>query len=140
MSILQEVRAQQQQFSPGPIKFRRRHVILGILLLLSIGVNAGFLIIPSFIPHYHDPIVWCYIASFIPYLAACFIVLKTPPPEKGSKLELGLIFAGALVLRAMLLMREPMLSPDSWRYLWDARVTLLGYSPYVYTPQDPIFA
>jgi hypothetical protein len=137
---LQEVRAQQPPTAPSPLKIQRRHVILGSLLLLSIAVNAGFLIIPPLIPHYHDPIVWCYFASFIPYLAACFVVLKTPPQEQGSKLELGLIFAGALVLRAMLLSSEPMLSPDSWRYLWDARITLLGYSPYVYTPQDPIFA
>lgn len=140
MSILQEVRAQQQSIAPGPLKIRRRHVILGSLLLLAIAVNAGFLIIPPLIPHYHDPIVWCYFASFVPYLAACFVVLKTPPQEQGSKLELGLIFVGALILRVMLLPQIPMLSKDSWRYLWDARVTLLGYSPYVYTPQNPIFA
>jgi hypothetical protein len=140
MSILQDVRPQQQPTAPGPIKFQRRHVILGILLLLSIAVNAGFLIIPPLIPNYHDPIVWCYFASYIPYLAACFVVLRTPPQERGNKLELGLIFVGALILRVMLLQQIPLLSKDSWRYLWDARVTLLGYSPYVYTPQNPIFA
>jgi hypothetical protein len=140
MSILQEERAQQPPTTPGPIKIRRRHVLLGSLLLLAIAVNAGFLIIPPLIPHYHDPIVWCYFASFVPYLAACFVVLKTSPQEQGSKLELGLIFVGALILRVMLLQQIPMLSKDSWRYLWDARVTLLGYSPYVYTPQNPIFA
>ncbi len=47
---------------------------------------------------------------------------------------------GALVLRAMLLPILPDLSRDSWRYLWDARVTLHGYSPYVYAPGDPLFA
>jgi hypothetical protein len=140
MSILQEMRPQQQPAAPGSLKFRRRHVILGILLLFSIAVNAGFLIIPPLVLHYHDQIVWCYFACFIPYLAACFFVLKTPPQERGSKLELGLIFGGALILHVMLLQQVPLLSKDSWRYLWDARVTLLGYSPYVYTPNNPIFA
>src|ERR1700724_2744154 len=31
----------------------------------------------------------------------------------------------------------PNLSHDAWRYLWDARITLHGYSPYVYIPRDP---
>ena len=39
----------------------------------------------------------------------------------------------------MLLPLPPNLSHDSWRYLWDARVTLRGYSPYVYLPWDKIF-
>jgi hypothetical protein len=140
MSILQEVRAQQQRLSPGPVKFQRRQIILALLLLLSMSVNAGFLFLPPLIPHYHNAIVWCYFASFVPYLVACFIVLKTPAQERGSKLELGLIFVGALILRVMLLQQIPLLSKDAWRYLWDARVTLLGYSPYVYVPQNPIFA
>ncbi len=40
------------------------------------------------------------------------------------------------MLRAMLLPLPPNLSRDSWRYLWDARVTLHGFSPYVYAPVD----
>jgi hypothetical protein len=46
------------------------------------------------------------------------------------------ILLGALVLRAMLLPLPPGLSRDAWRYLWDARVTLHGFSPYVYAPWD----
>jgi hypothetical protein len=42
-----------------------------------------------------------------------------------------------LLLRGMLLPIEPDLSHDAWRYMWDARVTLHGYSPYVYAPEDP---
>lgn len=53
--------------------------------------------------------------------------------------ELTLILLGALILRSMLIPLPPNLSHDSWRYLWDARVTLHGYSPYVYAPGDPRF-
>ena len=34
----------------------------------------------------------------------------------------------------------PNLSRDSWRYVWDARVILHGYSPYVYSPGDKVLA
>src|SRR5436305_5689153 len=40
----------------------------------------------------------------------------------------------------MLLPLPPGLSHDSWRYLWDARVTLHGFSPYVYAPGDKALA
>ncbi|WP_165423599.1 glycosyltransferase 87 family protein [Ktedonosporobacter rubrisoli] len=32
------------------------------------------------------------------------------------------------------------LSRDAWRYLWDAHILLHGYSPYLYAPNNPIFA
>src|SRR2546425_8908392 len=51
-------------------------------------------------------------------------------------IEVSMILLGALMLRAMLLPLPPVLSRDSWRYLWDARVTLHGFSPYVYAPLD----
>jgi len=47
---------------------------------------------------------------------------------------------GAFLLRGMLLPLPPGLSHDSWRYLWDARVTLHGISPYVYAPGDKALA
>lgn len=55
-------------------------------------------------------------------------------------IELGIILAGAFIMRAMLLPLPPGLSHDSWRYLWDARVTLHGFSPYVYAPSDKALA
>jgi len=81
-----------------------------------------------------------FIGGFVPYLAACFIILKTKPQQgRWRWIELGIILVGALTLRTMLLPLEPILSPDSWRYLWDARVTLLGYSPYASIPESPMF-
>jgi hypothetical protein len=51
---------------------------------------------------------------------------------------MGVILVGGLALRAMLLSVDPFLSPDSWRYLWDAHITLHGYSPYVYAPLNAL--
>jgi hypothetical protein len=83
------------------------------------------------------PFLHVEILSFVPYLAACAFVLATKPAAgRWRWIEIGIILLGALVLRAMLLPLPPGLSHDSWRYLWDARVTLHGFSPYVYAPFD----
>ena len=81
------------------------------------------------------PFLGLWIISFLPYFAACALVLTTRPMQgRWRRVELSIILAGAFVLRALLLPLPPGFSRDSWRYLWDARVTLHGFSPYVYTP------
>lgn len=115
--------------------------LLCVLLLISIGINMGFLLNRFRIDGPLFPFMAFFLAGFGPYLLACAIVLITPAPRgRWRWLELGLIVGGALVLRAMLVGVDPFLSPDAWRYLWDARVTLHGYSPYVYAPQDALLA
>jgi len=52
--------------------------------------------------------------------------------------ELGIIFVGAVIFRGMLIYLPLGLSPDPWRYLWDARMIVHGYSPYQYAPNNPI--
>ena len=66
-------------------------------------------------------------------------MLRAPPSVGRWRVaEVGLILLGALVFRVLLLPQVPWLSRDSWRYLWDARVILHGYSPYVYAPETPL--
>jgi hypothetical protein len=78
--------------------------------------------------------------SFVPYLtASLLIMLSKGPGGRWQWIEFAIIMFGALLLRAILLPVPPDLSHDSWRYLWDARVTLHGYSPYVYGPGDTHF-
>ncbi len=80
------------------------------------------------------PFLGLWIISFLPYFAACALVLATRSAGRWRWVELSIILAGAFILRALLLPLPPGFSRDSWRYLWDARVTLHGFSPYVYTP------
>ncbi|HEX7253646.1 MAG TPA: hypothetical protein VF376_12245 [Thermoanaerobaculia bacterium] len=40
-------------------------------------------------------------------------------------------------MRATLVWRQPDLSDDAHRYLWDGRVARAGISPYAYAPDDP---
>ncbi len=83
----------------------------------------------------YQPFLRLWMVSFVPYFAACALVLATKPGQgRWRWIELSIILAGAFVLRALLLPLPPGFSRDSWRYLWDARVTLHGFSPYVYQP------
>ena len=114
-----------------------RLAVLCMLFLLSVII---YILLIGVTPYNKDdalPFLHIEILSFVPYLAACAFVLATKPaPGRWRWLEIGVILLGALVLRAMLLPLLPGLSRDSWRYLWDARVTLHGFSPYVYAPFD----
>jgi|GEM_PF-1311135 len=111
--------------------------ILCILLLVSLGFT---LFLRMTAPPIDTPVAsWIilWILSFLPYLAASVLILATRPLEgRWCWVELGIILLGALLLRSILLPLPPNLSHDSWRYLWDARITLHGYSPYVYAPHD----
>lgn len=118
----------------------RRSLALCVLLSLSIAL---YLILIHVYPQGNDttPFLSVWMMSFLPYIAACIIILVTKPVMGGWRwAELALIFAGAFVMRVLLLPLPPLLSHDSWRYVWDARVTLHGYSPYVYAPADPFLS
>src|SRR5207248_5525291 len=116
---------------------------LTLCSLLALSVIAYVLLIHA-VPESDDhiaPFLHVWMISFLPYFAACAFVLATKPLDgKWRWVELGIIVLGAFILRVMLLPFPPGLSHDSWRYLWDARVTLHGYSPYVYPPDDKVFS
>lgn len=115
-----------------------RPLLLCLLLLLAIGTNA--LLMVHYTPIDTNPASFLrfWMLDFLPYIAACAVIWFMRAPQGHWRwFELAVILLGAVVLRAMLLPLPPNLSHDSWRYLWDARVTLHGYSPYVYAPGDP---
>jgi hypothetical protein len=113
---------------------------LALCALLSLSITL-YLILIHLVPQGNNctPFLSVWMISFLPYLVACVMVLATKPATGGWLwAELALIFAGAFVMRVMLLPLPPLLSRDSWRYVWDARVILHGYSPYVYAPANPV--
>lgn len=116
-----------------------RSAALGALLLLAL-ILYPFLYRtapPDTIQdnYLYQPFLRLWIVSFLPYFAACALVLATKPAQgRWRWIEVGIVLAGAFILRALLLPLPPGFSRDSWRYLWDARVTLHGFSPYVYRP------
>ena len=120
---------------------RWRLALLSILLILSIALNVYFLLTAPPIDTPNASFITMWLLSFLPYIAACILVLVTKPQVGRRRwIELGLILVGAVTLRAVVLPVLPDLSHDSWRYLWDARATLHGYSPYVYAPGSPLLS
>src|SRR5712664_4084150 len=53
---------------------------------------------------------------------------------------LWLIFGLGIVLRACVLLFDPLLSSDIYRYVWDGRVQAAGFNPYRYIPADETLA
>jgi alpha-1,6-mannosyltransferase len=53
---------------------------------------------------------------------------------------LWLIFGLAVALRAYVLLFDPLLSSDIYRYVWDGRVQAAGINPYRYFPADEALA
>src|ERR1700719_3223664 len=58
------------------------------------------------------------------------------PPERALWLILGL----GILLRAYVLLFDPLLSSDVYRYIWDGRVQAAGINPYRYVPSDEALA
>ena len=118
-----------------------RWLILALLLIIAIGYDFVLARIAPVPDSVVAPFVLAWLGSFLPYIVAVLLILITGKVEQGRRQwgELALILVGAVILRVQLVSIPPDLSHDSWRYLWDARITLNGYSPYVYAPKDPLF-
>src|SRR5258705_9977652 len=58
------------------------------------------------------------------------------PPERA----LWLVFGIGIFLRAYVLLFDPLLSSDIYRYVWDGRVQAAGINPYRYLPAHEALA
>ena len=80
------------------------------------------------------------------YMAAAVVsglvaIAATGVAERTSGIWAILIIAGvALLLRAMVLSVDPLLSTDIYRYIWDGKVQAAGINPYRYVPADQALA
>ena len=68
-------------------------------------------------------------------IVATHLAARLPPAR-----ALWLIFGLGIVLRAYVLLFEPLLSSDIYRYVWDGRVQAAGINPYRYVPADEALA
>lgn len=144
MSITQVLRPSSEPTHSAATK-RQWWRFVALSVCLSVSIYFNIVLFNIEMPPSNDlnvlySFVTPWLFSYLPYLVASLLVLVTPAPtQRWRWLELVLIIVGALVLHVILLSALPHLSRDSWRYLWDARVTLYGYSPYVYPPNSPVF-
>jgi hypothetical protein len=116
-----------------------RLLVLPFLLLISIAFYAILIEVAPPPDGSAAPFLPVWMIGFLPYLVGSSYVLMTKPlTGRWFWIELSAILLGAFIFRLMLLPLEPGLSRDAWRYLWDARVIVHGYSPYVYAPGDKV--
>jgi alpha-1,6-mannosyltransferase len=80
-----------------------------------------------------------FIALTIP--AGLLTIVATYQAERApADRALWLIFGLGIALRAYVLLFDPLLSSDIYRYVWDGRVQAAGINPYRYVPADPALA
>ena len=75
------------------------------------------------------------IATGLAALGAASVADRAP-----SARALWLIVAVAVLLRLSLLVLDPLLSTDVYRYVWDGKVQAAGINPYRYFPADEVLA
>ncbi len=118
----------------------RRH--LGILFVLFLFSILGYIVLSLVVSQPNRqmmPFIGAWAFCFLCYLVASLWILTGRQTSKRFLwYELGIIFVGAIIFRLMLINLPLPLSPDPWRYLWDARMIVHGYSPYRYAPNDQL--
>ena len=75
------------------------------------------------------------IAAGLLTLTATHLAERAPPGR-----ALWLIFGVGIALRAYVLLFDPLLSSDIYRYVWDGRVQAAGINPYRYFPAHEALA
>ncbi len=97
-----------------------------------------------------------YLAGFAGYLALMWVISRTAPARSWPEMQGDQIasdthaapvarrgawpwwLVGCFGVRVLLLAMEP--SDDVYRYVWEGRVQLAGFSPFVTPPDDPALA
>ncbi|NER18171.1 mannosyltransferase [Spongiivirga citrea] len=57
---------------------------------------------------------------------------------QAAKVDFKLLLGFAILLRLVFLAATPNLSQDFYRFIWDGRVLVAGYNPYLYLPKELI--
>jgi drug/metabolite transporter superfamily protein YnfA len=60
--------------------------------------------------------------------------------RRSTRAAVALVLLVAVAARGALVLDEPVLSNDAFRYVWDGRVQANGINPYRYAPSDPALA
>lgn len=106
---------------------------IGALALVGAAVAAMALCGP-WLHRTFGGVAW--LALIGAWAGAAFLAMRLAA-RAPSILSLGIVIAGAVVLRGALLIEPPYLSSDMYRYVWDGRVQGAGLNPYAHLPAAP---
>ena len=117
----------------------RRIALLALFFLLSLALYIWLSLVAPQLDQPIGPFMTLWGGCFVVYLIACLWLMTTHPSRgRWYWAELGIIFLGAVVFRVMLIHLPLGLSRDAWRYVWDGKMIVNGYSPYQYAPDSPV--
>jgi len=109
------------------------------LLRLSLVAAAIIAVTLATVPATRAGGDYAYVA--LAMIAGLFALLATRIAERTPTAQVMWVIVGvAIVLRLALLMTEPLLSTDIYRYVWDGKVQAAGINPYRYLPADDALA
>ncbi len=103
------------------------------LLLLGAGLTVLTASAPTL---YHQLDDWALIVLF----AVCGLSAYTASrldPGGAERSALVIILCAAAAMRLGLLVADPYLSSDIYRYIWDGRIAAAGINPYRFVPNAP---
>ncbi|MEZ4460757.1 MAG: hypothetical protein R3E66_13715 [bacterium] len=95
------------------------------LFLLALGC-AALPFAPS-----DGAILAVYAALFVPYAWVC---------ARANHVPIAWIWGAAILARMALIGHDPLLSDDLYRYVWEGRVWLAGFNPFVHPPEATALA
>jgi len=113
----------------GPRIVRESFALLSLWLLAAVIVALTMAIPPAFRTWGDNAYMVLALATGVTALSATCISERAP-----ARHALWLIVGIAVLLRGILLVEEPLLSTDIYRYIWDGWVQAAGINPYRYVP------
>jgi alpha-1,6-mannosyltransferase len=128
-------RAAAGQF--GQLARAANHVApLHLLAVIGVVIVGMTLVTPFAFEAYGDnAFIALTIAAGLLTITATRLTERVPVDR-----ALWLIFGLAIALRTYVLLFDPLLSSDIYRYVWDGRVQAAGINPYRYVPADAALA
>tara|TARA_R110002167_G_scaffold24807_2_gene86817 strand:+ start:56 stop:1483 length:1428 start_codon:yes stop_codon:yes gene_type:complete len=93
----------------------------------------AFLSILFYLDFAYDLVRTDYIKLIMLYVALFFLFYKLIQLKKH---QLTFLAAIAFIFRLLFLFSIPNLSQDFYRFIWDGRMILEGFNPYLYTPES----
>ncbi len=86
-----------------------------------------FLFYPKFSLYFFEINYFCIVV---------FSILLIAKIKNYSNNELFKIFLFFFILKVLFVFKSPMLSDDIYRYLWEGKIFLKGFNPYIYSPNS----
>jgi hypothetical protein len=110
-------------------------LLYGAALVVGCGVLAWSM--PAYGP---TAVVASYATLFLPYF---LLISELRHGEYSAhayppRITFGVLAIAALAARVVMLPAEPLLSDDIYRYVWEGRVTLEGFNPFVHAPNSRV--